>query len=148
MAFTGADVELAPYEELGLPEPAISSARWAQARWTEGLYRCACTDWLTEGAKACFEVAREDRYRRAAADDVVALTVDLQWWLLRKGRFQEAHLESEWVRQHLEPCTYDKVVLRRWMSEIETRYVAMETVQAVFREVRKVANVGHPVSAG
>ena len=112
----------------------------------EGLYRCVVANRLTGDAQVCLVDAREDRRRRARANDVVQLTVDLQWWLLKEGRYQEAHFESEWIRQHLNVCSYDKAVLMHWMAEIETRQVTLETVQELFWKVRQVPNAGHPVS--
>lgn len=142
-AFAGVSIELVDY-----PTVKRESAHWPKARWIDALCGCADSEQSPELVQRAFHEARDGFEERGLVDELVQVTVDLQWWLIARGELRQAAAESEWLRYHLDAMRFDRQVVEQWITALERREVSSEVIATVFREVRGLHRVPSPVRPG
>lgn len=122
---------------------------WAKSKWSKGLLRCAQIRRLEAGTERHFREARDALMALNLVDDVVLITIDLQFWLIASGQPRRAALESAVIRSFLPavsdvPRESEAIVL--WLLEVDERKLSVEVAETVFREVRGIPRVPNLLS--
>lgn len=130
---------------LKLPEcPEVPKLRGrlqnAKGRWSQALLSCASSRYLSEESENQFRSAREDMFDLGLTQDVIHVTLDLQFWLIVSTRLRHAAAESHVIRPIL-PILGNREqedAVASWLSEVDQLILSYSTAQRVLSEVRQV----------
>lgn len=99
---------------------------------------------FTERPERCLREARDIFIARGLSDEVVQVTLDLQWWLIASGAPLRAILENTLIEECLDLVRFERRPLELWMAEVERRRISEDVLRGVFGEVRGLQRVIHP----
>ena len=116
---------------------------WAKTEWLAGLLDALLSGTLTVSAERSLRHGRQTLIESKAVSDAVALTLDLQWWLLEEGLLGRAIQECQFIEKHLAEMGQYRPVLETWIEGLRRRkYEA--ALQAVFSQIRRIRAVRTP----
>lgn len=79
-------------------------------------------------------------------EEVVQVTIDLQWWLIASGEVRRAGVENSAIEEVLPVVRFERQPLELWVAEVERRRVSAEVMRGVFAEVRGLQRVVDPAN--
>lgn len=123
-----------------------SSIHWAKSLWVEGLLDAKLAGSLTVSAERQLRKSRAILEEANSRSDAVALTLDLQWWLLAEGSLGRAIQECQYLEASLGEMGQYRPALEAWIEGLRRReYDAV--LREVFLQVRRIRSVRQPAAA-
>jgi hypothetical protein len=122
-----------------------SSVHWAKSLWLQAHLEAISSGSLTVSAERELRKGRDIMMKARATSDAIAVTLDLQWWLLEEGSLGRAVQECRFIESHLAEMGQYRPVLEAWIEGLRRReYEA--ALQEVFHQIRRIRAVRKPGS--